>query len=81
MDNRNNADEQFVSYELEHALKRQSIKGTLSGMRTVLDRMRGNYRMHVLRKQKLKKKALFMIIAAAVILALLIWTAMIYVRN
>jgi hypothetical protein len=81
MDNRNNADEQFVSYELEHALKRQPIKGTLSGMRTVLDRMRGNYRMHVLRKQKRKKKALSMIIAAAVILPLLLWATILYVRN
>ena len=50
MDNRNNADEQFVSYELEHALKRQSIKGTLSGMRTVLERMSVNYCIHQLRE-------------------------------
>ena len=73
--------EPFVSYELEHALQREPIKGTFSGMQTVLARMESNYRMHKLRQQKQQHKILFIIITGSVILPLLVWAAVVYVRS
>ena len=73
--------EPFVSYELEHVLQREPIKGSFSGMQTVLARMESNYRMHKLRQQKQQRKILFMIIAGSLILPLLAWAAVMYVRT
>ena len=74
-------EESFVSYELEHALQREPIKGTFSGMRTVLSRMKFNYHMHKLRQQKRQRIILIMIIAGTLILPLIVWSAVVYMKS